>query len=111
MKCIICGDEIEGHGNNPSPVTEEGRCCDRCNLYTVVPARIKRAYESEEKAELRYRFLIWCDKANSDELEEAIHEKADMFEDIYQRGRIDAQKDILKRMNDTLTMVLKTEEK
>ena len=29
--CCICGEESEGYGNNPSPVEEEGKCCDACN--------------------------------------------------------------------------------
>lgn len=47
--CIICGEEFEGPGNNPVPVTDEGRCCDACNLKFVIPARLemgKRAYEN-----------------------------------------------------------------
>lgn len=46
--CIICGEEFEGYGNNPTPVTEKGRCCDACNLKFVIPARLemgKRRYE------------------------------------------------------------------
>ena len=41
MKCVICGEEIEGeYGNNPDPVRSEGRCCDVCNMKYVVPFRI-----------------------------------------------------------------------
>jgi hypothetical protein len=39
-KCVICGTEIEGWGNNPSPIKNEGLCCDRCNNAIVIPARI-----------------------------------------------------------------------
>ena len=28
-------------GNNPSPVKERGRCCDKCNLEVVIPHRIR----------------------------------------------------------------------
>ncbi len=38
--CCICGKEVEEYGNNPWPVKEEGRCCNRCNLDKVLPARI-----------------------------------------------------------------------
>jgi hypothetical protein len=47
--CIICGEEFEGPGNNPVPVTNDGRCCDACNLKFVIPARLemgKRDYEN-----------------------------------------------------------------
>ena len=37
-KCCICGDVLSGHGNNAMPV-KDGRCCDRCNIMTVAPAR------------------------------------------------------------------------
>lgn len=42
MKCCLCGKEIHGLGNNPWPVdkTDEARCCDDCNMLTVVPARL-----------------------------------------------------------------------
>jgi hypothetical protein len=50
MKCSICNSEIEKHvnkdgqviwdqGNNAEPIND-GRCCDHCNSYVVVPARI-----------------------------------------------------------------------
>lgn len=37
--CCICGDPIEGYGNNAEPVCA-GRCCDSCNIKIVLPARI-----------------------------------------------------------------------
>lgn len=39
--CIFCGKEIVGYGNNPAPLSEEGRCCDECNYTKVIPARLK----------------------------------------------------------------------
>ena len=41
-KCCICGEPIEGHGNNPSPAKAEGACCDKCNAEVVIPARIEK---------------------------------------------------------------------
>jgi len=41
MKCSICEEEIEGHSNNAQPVNN-GRCCDICNMTTVIPARLNR---------------------------------------------------------------------
>lgn len=43
-KCCICGEDYEGHGNNPSPLSNKGQCCDACNLKFVIPARIEAAY-------------------------------------------------------------------
>lgn len=39
--CSICGKEFTGWGNNPWPVTEDGECCDDCNMYYVVPERMR----------------------------------------------------------------------
>lgn len=47
--CIICGEEFEGYGNNPAPVSEEGRCCDACNLKFVIPARLEAGRRNYEK--------------------------------------------------------------
>ena len=40
--CVICRLPYEGFGNNPEPVKQyaEGRCCDKCNLRKVIPARM-----------------------------------------------------------------------
>jgi hypothetical protein len=40
FNCSICNIIDTGFGNNPWPITEKGRCCDRCNERVVVPARI-----------------------------------------------------------------------
>ena len=40
MKCCICGLEFEGFGNNAEPI-KEGRCCDKCNEYIVIPERMR----------------------------------------------------------------------
>ena len=45
--CCICGEEIEGHGNNAEPY-EEGTCCDACNLKFVIPARLYHSSEEKE---------------------------------------------------------------
>ena len=46
--CCICGDAIEGYGNNPRPYKHEGRCCDACNLKFVIPARLAELSSSDE---------------------------------------------------------------
>jgi hypothetical protein len=40
--CCICGEPIEGYGNNPEPYmsADDGRCCDSCNIKFVIPARL-----------------------------------------------------------------------
>jgi len=43
FKCCFCGEEVEGYGNDPSPIqteNENDECCDECNLAKVIPARI-----------------------------------------------------------------------
>ncbi len=47
--CCVCGDEIEGYGNNAEPYAH-GRCCDACNYRFVIPARLELLNsDSEEK--------------------------------------------------------------
>ena len=52
MQCSLCDGEIEPHltpegvvfwtkGHNAEPLSE-GRCCDSCNAYKVIPARIAK---------------------------------------------------------------------
>lgn len=45
--CCICGEPIEGYGNNPEPYmsSADGQCCDGCNLKFVIPARLNRMKE------------------------------------------------------------------
>lgn len=38
MKCVLCGKEIKGAGNNAEPLAE-GKCCDACNNQVIL-ARI-----------------------------------------------------------------------
>jgi hypothetical protein len=46
--CCICGEPIEGYGNNPEPSKHEGRCCDACNMKFVIPARLAELNKPEE---------------------------------------------------------------
>lgn len=41
-KCCICGSPLGEYGNNPDPVSCVGKCCDRCNIGVVIPARLKQ---------------------------------------------------------------------
>lgn len=53
--CCLCGEKIEGYGNNPAPLRTEGHCCDDCNIARVIPARFptttKMTKEAREKLE------------------------------------------------------------
>ena len=46
--CCICGEPIEGYGNNPRPYKHEGRCCDACNSKFVIPARLAKLNNPEK---------------------------------------------------------------
>ena len=57
LVCCICHKDIEPdrdkngdvyyHGvNNPSPISEEGWCCNSCNHTIVTPARIAEIHLS-----------------------------------------------------------------
>ena len=45
--CCICGEPIEGYGNNPEPYrsADEGQCCSGCNLKFVIPMRLEQSRE------------------------------------------------------------------
>ena len=46
--CCICGEPIEGYGNNPRPYKHEGRCCDACQKKFVLPARLAKLNNRKE---------------------------------------------------------------
>ena len=41
-KCVICGNKYHDKGHNPSPISDEGRCCAVCNAIHVIPIRISQ---------------------------------------------------------------------
>ena len=45
--CVLCGESFKGHGNNPAPLKDNGKCCDECNKRKVIPARIKALKEKK----------------------------------------------------------------
>ena len=45
--CCICGEPIEGYGNNAEPY-KAGYCCDACNYKFVIPARLNIIDVTEE---------------------------------------------------------------
>lgn len=61
MKCVLCNEDIRGevingiarvYGHNPSPLSNEGKCCDECNMKKVIPARIKNVVEIYKKIKI-----------------------------------------------------------
>ncbi len=51
LTCCLCGEEIDGYGNNPFPMpmkSEDDRCCDECNYSKVIPERLNRILSSGE---------------------------------------------------------------
>lgn len=52
VKCVLCGAEVKGTGNNPVPLAESGVCCDECNA-KVVEARMKLAAKADRLAKRR----------------------------------------------------------
>ena len=50
IRCCFCQSEILGAGNSPWPVNNDSkaRCCNFCNTYLVLPARIERMQQSVE---------------------------------------------------------------
>lgn len=49
--CCICGEEIDGYGNNPEPykLAKHGeRCCDSCNMKFVIPMRLEQMQDELE---------------------------------------------------------------
>lgn len=46
--CCMCGKELKNFGNNPYPISDEGRCCDECNN-KVIMARIAALNKGNKK--------------------------------------------------------------
>ena len=51
-KCCICSLEYIGYGNNATPV-KEGRCCDVCNSFKVIPTRMGNLMNMVTKTDKR----------------------------------------------------------
>ncbi len=46
--CCVCGQQINGYGNNAEPLMQ-GRCCDNCNITQVVRLRMQELPRAKEK--------------------------------------------------------------
>lgn len=49
--CCICGKKVLEWGNDPYPVvTDEGlKCCDKCDMEVVLPARIRQMNKTQRR--------------------------------------------------------------
>ena len=45
--CSICGERYVGFGNNATPIND-GLCCDGCERFVVIPARVRSIMQREE---------------------------------------------------------------
>lgn len=52
--CCICGNKIDGFGNNPWPIIddEDSECCDACNTSVVIPQRLRYMMERDKERKL-----------------------------------------------------------
>ena len=66
-KCTICRIDIQGHGNNPSPVKEEGKCCDTCNSLIVLPHRLRAAGMSEDEIQSYLAMILDREKVEEED--------------------------------------------
>lgn len=95
-KCVICGKDIDGYGNNAAPVKDEGSCCDKCNQDVVIPARMKalnEQYYGSYKGGFggsgkSYRRLSHDERSSLRGADIGWYAVADM--DPYNRGRIES---------------------
>ena len=48
VDCSLCGAPLDDFGHNPWPLAlnEKERCCDKCNIEKVVPARLEMLYNN-----------------------------------------------------------------
>lgn len=62
FKCCICGETVHEFGNNPFPVKDSGRCCDCCNYFFVIPARIELLNSAiKDHRDTNETLMIYCD--------------------------------------------------
>lgn len=50
QSCCLCDGPINGYGHNAEPCWQ-GRCCDECNTYIVIPVRISVLFTNAKKKE------------------------------------------------------------
>lgn len=55
-RCVICGKEFSAYGNDPWPLKENGKCCDKCDFEFVVPIRILQLSNPEKAKQIIAEF-------------------------------------------------------
>lgn len=95
--CCLCGKEFEGFGNNPYPLSEEGRCCDMCND-EVICARLNAISPKQlvEDEEFTNNLLQNLDNAEESEILSVITMILHFYIEKYN-----------KNLNDTITLIRK----
>jgi hypothetical protein len=48
-RCCICGDVLDGQGNDATPVKDSGVCCDTCHVRVVVPRKKEQKENADKK--------------------------------------------------------------
>lgn len=46
--CCLCGNISYGHGNDPYPLRNSGRCCDLCNQVVILRRISKMNHPNED---------------------------------------------------------------
>jgi hypothetical protein len=96
--------EAADFGNNPIPLSLEGRCCNECNSKMVVPARIALTCKEDLICIIgpkERRSLTYCKKR-----ELTIQELLALFS-----GKAEPEACVLKRFNSIKTIVITGQEK
>lgn len=69
MKCCICGQEIDGYGNNPYPFCanndNESRCCNECNNQAIDARIIKEKALDRQVKENDLVVIFWSNASDS----------------------------------------------
>lgn len=82
--CCICGNPIEGHGNDPEPILHNGGdvCCDACNERFVIPARMAIGDDSLEGISAISKLMDIC--VGDDALDS--FNKAEIYHDLMSKA-------------------------
>ena len=51
IQCCLCDELCETYGNNPAPLImkRDARCCNTCNSYKIIPARMAEYGQQVER--------------------------------------------------------------
>ena len=84
-RCCICGNELEGYGNNPDPVDdfEEGKCCDVCDKVLVIPFRQLQSMQDYSSPQVVTVPKLTYDKKSFDCGKQKIEARVDFTNGVY----------------------------